>query len=254
MRTVALIPARAGSMRAPGKNIRLLGGHPAIAYTIAAAQVSDVFFAVAVSTDDERTAAIARHYGADVIDRPADLATAASPDIDWVLHALRHLMERGTACDAFAILRPTSPFRTAATIRRAYGAFTADPQADSLRAVELCAQHPAKMWRLSEQGRRMTPVLAGHTEDGTPWHSSPYQSLPRIYVQNASLELAHTRVATEQGSIAGRQIVPFVTEGHEGFDINGEADWREAERLVSTGETVLQPIPTPPFGARMPAR
>ena len=50
---VAFIPARLGSKRVPGKNIRTLAGHPMIAYTIAPALESGVFSAVIVSTDSE---------------------------------------------------------------------------------------------------------------------------------------------------------------------------------------------------------
>ena len=63
---VAMIPARSGSSRVPGKNIRPLGDHPLIAYTIAAARTAEVFDAVVVSTDDEETAEVARRYGAEV--------------------------------------------------------------------------------------------------------------------------------------------------------------------------------------------
>jgi hypothetical protein len=86
---VALIPARQGSKRVPGKNVRLLNGHPMLAYTIAPALESGVFDAVVVSTDSEETAAIAREYGAEVpFLRPAAFATDTSPDIEWVgVHA-----------------------------------------------------------------------------------------------------------------------------------------------------------------------
>ena len=63
---VALIPARQGSKRVPGKNVRILGGHPVLAYTIVPAIESGLFESVIVSTDSEETAAIARHYGAEV--------------------------------------------------------------------------------------------------------------------------------------------------------------------------------------------
>jgi len=246
---IALVPARGGSKRVARKNVRILGGHPALAYTIAAARDSDVFAATVVSTDDEDTAAIARHYGAEIVMRPNALAGDASPDIEWVQHALRELGRGGRVFEVFAILRPTSPFRTAATIRRAWETFRADGSADSLRAVELCAQHPAKMWRLLDGDRRMRPVLEGRTDAGTPWHSTPYGTLPRIYVQNASLELARASVALERGTIAGDEIVPFVSEGYEGFDINDEGDWREAERLVAVGEAVLPRVATAPYAA-----
>src|SRR5919109_1472689 len=144
-RAVALIPARQGSKRVPGKNIRVVNGHPMLAYTIAPAIESGVFDAVIVSTDSEEIAAIARHYGAEVpFLRPAAFATDTSPDIEWLEYTLSDLRRQGRTWDAFSLLRPTSPFRTADTIRRAWAHFTAQDGGDSLRAVEKCAQHPGK--------------------------------------------------------------------------------------------------------------
>jgi CMP-N,N'-diacetyllegionaminic acid synthase len=120
---------------------------------------------------------------------------------------------------------------------RAWQEFTADPQADSLRAVERCRQHPGKMWVV--QGRRMTPLLP-FTNGPHPWHSSQYQALPEIHVQNASLEIAWTRVVRETRTIAGRVVMPFFTQGSEGLDVNTAEDWTYAERLVSEG---LAPLP-----------
>src|SRR5210317_2466380 len=89
---VALIPARSGSKRVPDKNIRTLAGHPLIAYSIAAALQSRIFTAVIVSTDSERYADIARHYGAEVpFLRPDEIAGDTSPDIEWVTYTLDHL-------------------------------------------------------------------------------------------------------------------------------------------------------------------
>jgi CMP-N,N'-diacetyllegionaminic acid synthase len=242
---VALIPARSGSKRVPGKNIRRLGAHPVLAYTIAAAIGSRVFDEVIVSTDDGEYAAIATHYGANVpFMRPKDMAGDASPDIDWVAHALARLAGDGKAYDCFSLLRPTSPFRQAATIQRAWAAFASDPGVDSLRAVERCRQHPGKMWVVD--GRRMTPLLTGGPS-AQPWHSSQTQTLPEVYVQNASLEIAWTRVVRDSRTIAGHVIMPFFTEGFEGFDVNSREDWMLAERFVENGEAALPDVPNPPY-------
>ena len=237
---VALIPARQGSKRVPGKNVRLLAGHPTIAYTIAPAIESGVFDSVIVSTDSEDVAAIARHYGAEVpFLRPAAFAGDTSPDIEWVEHTLRELRRQGRTWDCFSLLRPTSPFRSAETIRRAWKRFLAQEEVDSLRAIEKCAQHPGKMWVI--RGERMFPLLP--FGNGTqPWHSTPYQALPEVYVQNASLEIAWTRVVFERHSIAGDVMVPFITEGYEGFDINDPQDWMIAERLIADGTVQLPPV------------
>ncbi len=242
---VALIPARSGSKRVPDKNIKPLAGHPLMAYSIAAALHSGVFARVVVSTDSEAYADIARHYGAEVpFLRPARYAGDTSPDIQWVDYTLRRLGEQGRHYDCFSILRPTSPFRRAATIRRAWSQFLAQEGVDSLRAVELCAQHPCKMWVV--RGGRMSPLLPLGPED-TPWHSQQYQALPRVYVQNASLEIAWSRVVLEEGSISGQVLMPFFTEGYEGFDVNRPYDWRLAEELVQSGQAALPRIDTPPY-------
>lgn len=245
---VALVPARRGSKRVPGKNVRVLRGHPMLAYTIAPALESGLFERVIVSTDSEEVAEVARHYGADVpFLRPEALAGDTSPDIEWLAYTLGELGGRGLRWDAFCLLRPTSPFRTAAMLKRAWHAFSAEAGVDSLRAVEKCAQHPGKMWVV--RGRRMTPLLPlGPPEK--PWHSTPYQALPEVYVQNASLEIAWTRVVLEDRTIAGNVVMPFLTEGCEGFDINAPRDWALAERLIEEGAAVLPAVPVAPFQAR----
>ncbi|MDX1951704.1 MAG: acylneuraminate cytidylyltransferase family protein [Verrucomicrobiota bacterium] len=226
---IGLIPARAGSKRVPGKNVRPLHGHPLIAYTISAAIDSGVFSRVIVSTDSEEIAALCQHYGAETpFLRPAEFAGDKSPDIEWIQHALITLKKMGSSAEAFSILRPTSPFRLPATIQRAWKQFQ-EITADSLRAVELCRQHPGKMWII--EGSLMKPLL---DDGGTnpPWHSTPYQALPTVYTQNASLEMAWSRVPLEEGTIAGRKIIPFLTEGFEGFDINKADDWWLAETIL----------------------
>jgi N-acylneuraminate cytidylyltransferase len=243
----ALIPARSGSKRIQGKNVRPLQGHPLLAYTVAAARASGIFARVLVSTESEETADIARHYGAEVpFLRPQSLAGDLSPDIEWVRDLLIRLGDAGQRCDCFSLLRPTSPFRQAATIRRAWTQFLAAPGVDSLRAVERCKQHPGKMWLV--EGNVMKPLLSGGPVN-PPWHSMAYQALPPVYVQNASLEIAWSRVPLERGTIAGTVISPFLTEGLEGFDLNEARDWWYAEQLVASGEAVLPIVRFPAYPA-----
>ena len=252
LKAVALIPARSGSVRVPHKNIRPLAGHPLIAYTIAAAKASGVFDAVVVSTDSELYAGVARHYGAEVpFLRGAEMAGSASPDIEWVLHALETLAAEGRSFGAFSILRPTSPFRKPETIQRAWQMFTGAEGADSLRAVEPVDQHPGKMWVV--RGERMVPLLPLSPEDA-PWHSQQKVALPKVYVQNASLEIAWTDMAIRTRSIAGTVLVPFFTEGDEGVDINGPFDWLHAEHLLASGEARLPSVPQTPFPEPLPSR
>lgn len=242
---VALIPARAGSKRVPDKNIRPLAGHPLIAYSISAALQSKVFSAVLVSTDSQLYADIAEYYGAEVpYLRPPELAGDLSPDIEWVEYTLNRLRQDDRKYDCFSILRPTSPFRLPATIQRAWRTFTDEKGVDSLRAVEKCKQHPGKMWVV--RGSRMVPLLP-LTPSEQPWHSSQYQSLPEVYAQNASLEIAWTRVVFEGRIIAGNVLMPFFTEGFEGFDVNSAYDWNLAEHLVDSGQAQLPSISQSPY-------
>jgi N-acylneuraminate cytidylyltransferase len=242
---IALIPARAGSKRVPDKNIRPLAGHPLIAYTISAALQSEIFSAVLVSTDSQSYADIAKYYGAEVpYLRPAKLGGDHSPDSDWVEHILKRLQRDRRKYDCFSILRPTSPFRLPETIQRAWRAFNKEEGVDSLRAVEKCKQHPGKMWVV--RGNRMLPLLP-LTPAQQPWHSSQYQSLPEVYAQNASLEIAWSRVVFKGKTIAGNVLMPFFTENYEGFDVNSSYDWDLAEHLVKSGQAQLPPVPQPPW-------
>lgn len=219
---VAFIPARSGSKRIPNKNIRPLGDKPLLAWTIEAAQKSGIFSTITVSSDSEDYAKVAEAYGAGFILRPASMAQDDSPDIRWVEHALT-----GLSADAFAILRPTSPFRTPGSIAQAWSRFLEGQPADSLRAVRPVREHPGKMWIL--RGNRMMPLLPFCGSEA-PWHSMPSQALPLMCVQTASLEIAWARTITEHGTISGTAIIPFAQVGWEGFDLNTEDDWQRAER------------------------
>lgn len=237
---VGLIPARSGSERIPGKNVRRLAGHPLLAYAIASALDSRVFQQVVVSTDSEEIAETARAYGADTpFLRPPGYAESDSPDIQWVRHALDWFRGSGRDPDCFSILRPTSPFRRSSTIRLAWEAFCREEGIDSLRAVELCSQHPAKMW--VRRNDRLLPLMPWGPED-RPWHSSQYKTLPEVWVQNASLEIAWCRVVYEQGTIAGNTIMPWMTRGHEGMDLNSPYDWLVAEAMISSGTATLPDV------------
>lgn len=244
-KSIAFIPARSGSKRVPSKNIKLLNSHPMLAYSVRAAIDSGVFDSVICATDSELYADIARYYGAEVpFLRSADISGDKSPDIEWVVWMLKALKSVERDYEVFSILRPTSPFRLPQTIRRAWDIFINATGADSLRAIEKCKQHPGKMWVI--RGKRMLPLLP-YTNGTTPWHSNQYAALPEIYAQDASLEIAWSRIALEQHSIAGESIVPFVSQAFEGFDINELEDWWMAERLVATQTAALPSIDLLPY-------
>lgn len=234
MNMVALIPARAGSKRVSGKNIRPLAGHPLVAYTIAAAKESGVFSAVFVSTEDEAIGRLASAYGATWIVRLPQSASDEAPDMLWVSEALY-----ARDFNAFAILRPTSPFRRAETILRAFTQFKRQ-EVHSIRAVQPAKEHPGKQWFI-ENGC-LQPILNKKRADGTPWHSSPTQTLPSVWAQNASLEMAWTYVVKSFGTISGTKIAPFYTQGYEGLNIDTEDDWTMAYLLAEKHPELLPKV------------
>jgi len=241
---IALIPARSGSERVPQKNVRRLGGHPLIAYPIAAAQQAGIFERVICSTDSEEIAEVARWYGAEVpFLRPQEFATATSPDIEWITYTLSELPQR---YDLFGLVRATNPFRGPDVLLRGFRQLLATPEADSIRAVELVKQHPGKMWIV--EGQTMRPLLdQAHLE--VAWHAGQYQALPKVYVQNSALEIAWSRVVFATGTREGRTVAPFFTRGYEGFNVDDEEDWDRAEQLVESGKAMLPRVspPWPPY-------
>ncbi len=245
---IGLIPARSGSKRLPNKNVMAIKGHPLLAYAIVGALQSGIFDKVIVSTDSQEYADIATHYGAEVpFLRPVEFATDSSRDFDWINDVLTQLKVDGHEFDIFSILRPTSPFRNDSTIKRAFAQFLSDPTLDSIRAVELCSQHPGKMWRISDD--LLIPVLSVQPDD-SEWFSSPTQSLPEVWVQNACVEFAKTECIFKQKSISGKRIGAFKTNFPEGLDLNSSVDLLQLNLLIDQGQYSLQEINVEPFVSR----
>jgi len=240
MKIIALIPARGGSKRLPGKNIKLLDHHPLIAYTIQAAKDSGIFKEIYCSSESEAIGKIAEYYGAKWIKRPEEYSQDLSPDIDWINHALCEIDNcvvieregqfyiRGRNLSAFAILRPTSPFRTGETIKRA---FLEWDKHHCMKAIEPVKQHPHKMWRINGI---MMPYADAHKAK----HLLPTQLLENVYIQNASLEIRQIKI--KNGNDAFYQ--PFFTKDLEGYDINDEKDWVYAEWLIENDKVKLPEI------------
>lgn len=245
---VAFIPARSGSKRVKDKNIRVLNGHPLIAYTISSAISSNIFDSIVCATDSEEYADIAKYYGAEVpFLRKSSISGDNSPDIEWVLYMLQKLKDSGKEYDIFSILRPTSPFRSSNEIKNAWKLFYKNKQCDSLRAIEKCKNHPGKMWTIKKN--KMIPLIP-KSINGIPWHSSQYSSLPEVFSQNASLEIAWTNTALNKNSIAGEQICPFHSTDLNGFDINSEEDWLLAELYINHFQMKLPTVLKKPYNTK----
>jgi len=235
---IALIPARSGSKRCPGKNTRMFFGHPLIAYTIRTARESGIFEEILVSTDSQETMEIASSYSVGAVLRPTEISQDHSTDLEWVNHAMR-ACSGGLRNDAFAILRPTSPFRSAALIRDAWEKFEGSNFA-SLRTVEMRG-HPGKMWDRWADGS-INPICGYHFARQA--FDQPTQDLHRghpVYTQNGCLQIAKTSLLPD--TITGSRVYGYDMTGDiQGFDINTELDWILAEELVKRGIVELPQI------------
>jgi CMP-N,N'-diacetyllegionaminic acid synthase len=218
---IAFIPARSGSKRIKNKNIIEIKKKPLLGYSIIEAKKSKIFDRVIVITDSMKYKKIAERYGAEVpFLRPKKTAMDHSPDLTWLKWIVRKLNLNND--DIFSILRPTNPFRKASTIKRAWKLFKINKRKiDSIRAVEICKQHPGKMWIFKNS--KIVPLIKKKI-NGIPYHSNQYKVLPKIYIQNASLEISFVKNITEKNSISGNRILPFFTKNLEGLDINNKED------------------------------
>ncbi len=236
---IALIPARSGSKRLPGKNIKPLNGKPLIYYTIKVALETKIFSEVIVSTDSKEISEVAKICGANVpLLRPAELATDSSTDIEWVNHAINLMVKVPLSeISSISILRPTSPLRTSATISKALILLESNSWADSVRAMEITDKHPGKMWVLNDE-KRALPYL-DQTGELVPTHNKPTQSLQTLWVQNASLEIIKFKSLMSTNSISGNNVLGYEMPGLEGFDINTEKDFEFLEFMTSRNPHLL---------------
>ncbi|HKP63779.1 MAG TPA: acylneuraminate cytidylyltransferase [Polyangiales bacterium] len=115
-RCCAIIPARGGSKGIAGKNVRMLGGRPLLAHMVLAARAARRIDKVVVSTDDPSIAEVARSYGADVVFRPAELASDTASSESALLHALASLSEQRYEPELTVFLQCTSPLTLAEDI------------------------------------------------------------------------------------------------------------------------------------------
>jgi CMP-N-acetylneuraminic acid synthetase len=226
MRVLWLIPARGGSKGLPDKSVRPLGGHPLLAWRIAAAlQVADAAD-VWLSTDSEAYAEAGRRYGASVpFLRPAELATDATASADVVLHAIDHAQG---AYDAVGLLQPTSPFVRPATLRSAVRALDADQDAAALVATRTA--RPSALYvqpdtrYLDALARRLAArgVVRRQDED-------------RDVVPSGALYLARWETFRAAPTFFSATTLNFRVDGDEAVDIDDADDLAWAEHLVARG-------------------
>ena len=242
---IALIPARQGSVRLPGKNVKVLNGIPLIAYSIQSALTSGVFSEVIVSTDSPEIAQIAMEWGAGVPAlRPPEYSGSTSTDLEWLMHAVEHLITfPKEQIDCIAILRPTNPLRTESTIKKAMEKFKQNPWADSLRAMEITHVHPGKMWRVNNV-MEATPYI-DQSNEVIPTHNRPTQSLEQLWIQNASLEITRLGSLLISKSISGNKVLAYEMPEFEGLDLNTHLDWKLLEAIIRDNPELIPNLTQP---------
>lgn len=222
---VAIIPARGGSKRLPGKNTLLLAGKPLIWHTIEAARACLFVGDVYVSTEDHGIAQCASAAGAKIIDRPRALAGDEASSRDVVLHALEVLKKSEKKYDFFALLQATSPLRTTAHLSSSITAFLDGSYGCAISVCE-SEHHPSKMLVVDSNGALAPLTQAKELE-------RPQQSLRKVYRQNGAIYLMRTRDFREraQGFFLA-PAMPFVMSQEDSIDIDTALDFEVAKVLM----------------------
>lgn len=232
METLALILARGGSKRIPRKNIRNLGGQPLICYIISAAKSSKHINRIIVSTDDSEIAEVSKDCGAEVpFLRSSEISKDDSKEIDAFKQCLKWLKENEDYVpDLIVKLFPTAPFLKSESIDKAVELMIANPQADSVRSVRPCSEHPYKMWVIENDLLKPFVPWENRPEES---HTFSYQSLPKVYIQNAAVDVTKPSTIWEKNSVTGKKILAFLMENREeSLDINTPLDFVFAEDLI----------------------
>ena len=217
---LAVIPARGGSKRLPGKNTALFGGHPLLWWSVALAlRLKDVH--CVVSTDDPKIAEVAKRAGAHALARPKELAGDESSMTEVLIHATKSVRDEGIDFDGIALLQPTNPLRPVSVVERAIARFLSEP-CDSLIGVS------------------HRPLKIGTVEDGLFARQFVADTQSRMtastYYENGFLYLTKTETLLDQASIYGNRVLAFEVE--RPFD---EVDIDEPVDMV-IGEAILAAV------------
>jgi len=198
---LGVIPARGGSKGVPRKNTRLVAGKPLLVWSIEAALRSTRLDRCVVSTEDAEIARVARAYGAEVLERPPELATDDASTVAVVQHALTHI-----PADTIVLLNPTSPVRRNSLVDRCIERFT-ETGADSLGTV-----HRDYSYEYGEDMPRRQDIRPRMVDNGN------------VYVLRAGLVRA--------GRWLGDRLATVETSREEGIDIDDDFDLWLAEQVL----------------------
>lgn len=232
--TLALIPARGGSKGIPRKNLAPLAGRPLLAWTIAHARGTPEIDRVVVSTDDTEMARLARAEGAEVVERPAELAGDEASSESALVHALDALRERGGFEPGRVVfLQATSPLRRPDDISLALETLERET-ADSL--LSACPVH-GFVWRQGGEGGGEPRAL---TYD--PAARPRRQEIGEDLLENGSIYIFKPRILRETGNRLGGKIAVHLMDPLDSFQVDEPGDLELMERLL-----LLRPERRPRF-------
>lgn len=232
-RIIALIPARAGSKGVPNKNVRVLGGHPLLGWSIAACRKTATIDRVIVSTNSSDYAFLAQKLGAEApFLRPEELSGDYSPDHDFIVHALDWLAAHGEEPDYIVHIRPTTPIRDPRVIDEAVNTFMGAPHATALRSVHEIAESAYKMFELSPGGwlKRI-----GSDSTAMDTANNPRQQYPSTYHANGYVDVLSTSFIRKKGLIHGDYVIPFMTPSVIEIDTEDDLAHLEYQLIRSPG-------------------
>ena len=235
---LAIIPARAGSKRLPGKNTREFFGHPLIAYSIAAALNSRLFARVLVSTDSEEIGDIARWYGAEFLRRPRELANDTASLESVALHALETLRARSFSPEALCQLMPNCPLRRSPDVTEQFEDFQRSGSKFSISVVPYRSVYPH--WALTRNARGQGKWLFGKK------FLVDSKKLPPAYCPTGAVWWARTSDFVKQKTFYGKPFRLAPMDANRGLDIDTEEDFALADLTVrglrSRGDGALEPV------------
>jgi N-acylneuraminate cytidylyltransferase len=227
MRTLAIIPARGGSKRLPGKNIKALLDKPLIAWTIEFAKSVTWFDEIQISTDSAEIAAICVEHGIAVSRlRPINLATDTATSVDVALDVVNWRQACGVEFDTVALLQPTTPVRL---LERwdAARKMIANTKCEAVVGVSVVDTHPYLLFKKSAEG-----YLESWVENASKITRS--QDYPPAYAVNGSLYLVKVKSLINQRTFMPSKTCSVLCEERvESIDIDTSIDWSAAEVIVN---------------------
>ena len=226
----AIIPARAGSKGIPKKNIVDIGGHPLIAYTIAACALSKNIDRIIVSTEDPEIARIAWYYGAEIpFQRPPALSTDTSTDVGF----LEHFFENIDVSEA-ALMRPTTPFRDPQFIDETIEKFfEVKNKITGLRTINEINENPYKVYKIKNN------ICAGFFEEynGIKEYSNlPRQAFPKAYQGNGHIDIVKKDTVLNGTTFGG---IIYAKTCERVIDIDSPFDLKLARLEIKLGNQLL---------------